>query len=280
MRDLMPKILNPGELEKLNREALTTLGTPLFFVSKDLMRPHAGDSCGCLYEAVTGLYIVYHDYGMGFLRSFLRFCNDKKLSEWREPMRFHYDGVCKDLRGLFCHGGIENGGHLYRGRRALVRYFPDQEESARLEYFEALTEPDAAAMLQQLCEDADRFLKQLRRCIHEVGQNEALCAEWKNKLIRDVLNPQGKRIDNDGNVQYFDRRILTDLEEAARSGDRKPYGGAVKNWVVKMGEAIRTDAITDTDYLRRTLYETLYQLYHPEEALREKKSLADILFDL
>lgn len=277
MYDLMPKILKRGELEQLNREALAVLGTPLFFVSPDLKRPHTSESRGRYYEAVTGLYIVYHDYGMRFLRSFLYFCKDKNLPEWQSHMCQHYNSICSNLRGLLCHGSVENGSHLYRSRRELGKYFPEKKETVRLDCFEALSESDCAKILQGLCVDADQFLEQLRLCIQAVSQDDALRSAWKQELIQKVLNPQKAGYGN----QYFDQRIVKDLERMAQAGQtQKLYKNVVKQWLSSLEKNIWADTIPDTDYLRQTLYEALYKLYHPQESLREKQAAADILLDL
>lgn len=95
-----PQILTPGVLENLNCEALTSLGTPLFFSSPDLKRPHSSESRGRFYEVVTGLYVVYHDYGSSFLLTFYAFASRKTFRPGIIP--------CSSITTLFVICGVHS----------------------------------------------------------------------------------------------------------------------------------------------------------------------------
>lgn len=270
-----PQILTPGALENLNCEALTSLGTPLFFSSPDLKRPHSSESRGRFYEVVTGLYVVYHDYGSNFLLTFLRFCRQENVPAWSNLMLKHYHIIC-NLRGALCHGGLENGFHLSRSCSDLRQYLPEPEGTAPLNQFDSLSEADCTAALEKLCAEADFFFDQLRLCIKAVGNESFQRSSWKRHLIETSLN----RSEPKYGKFYFDFRIVNDLAQAVRAGNiQTGYEETVRNWLLDLEQKIETDSIPNTDYLRLTLSEALYKLYHPQEFLAEKSS-ADLLFDL
>lgn len=274
MCDIFPQILEPGVLESLNREAIDSLGTPLFFSSPDLKRPHTSESRGRFYEVVTGIYVAYHDYGARFLITFLRFCRQKNIPAYCSFMIKHYYIICS-LRGALCHGGLENGAHFSRLCMNLRRYLPEQDGEDLLAQFNALSEMECTTALQKLCADADRFLNQLHLCIKAVGNERIQRADWKQYLIQNALNskePVYGRF-------YFDQRIVNDLEQAVKArNSQKDYGETVCSWLSDLKKVIETDSIPDTDYLRRTLFEALYRLYHPQEFPAEKSSV-DLLID-
>ena len=68
----IPKILLDGELRRYNDYVITSLGTPVFLVTPESTRPHTKDNdpVGLLYEVVTGLYAVWHDYGDQLFKAF------------------------------------------------------------------------------------------------------------------------------------------------------------------------------------------------------------------
>lgn len=272
-----PQILTPGALENLNCEALTSLGTPLFFSSPDLKRPHSSESRGRFYEVVTGLYVVYHDYGSSFLLTFLRFCKQENIPTRHNPMLKHYHIIC-NLRGALCHGGLENGFHLSRSCSDLRQYLPEPEGTAPLNQFDSLSEADCTAALEKLCAEADSFFDQLRLCIKEVSSEPSQRSDWKEHLIQTFWNPPAPKYGKA--TFYFDQRIVNDLARAVRAGNiQTGYEETVRNWLLDLEQKIETDSIPNTDYLRLTLSEALYKLYHPQEFLAEKSS-ADLLFDL
>ena len=277
MCNTFPQILTPGALENLNCEALTSLGTPLFFSSPDLKRPHSSESRGRFYEVVTGLYVVYHDYGSNFLFTFLHFCKQENIPAWRNLMLKHYH-IIGNLRGALCHGGLKNGFHLSRSCSDLRQYLPEPEGTAPLNQFDSLSEADCTAALEKLCAEADFFFDQLRLCIKAVSSKPVQRSSWKRYLIDTSLNPYTPKYGKE--KFYFDFRIVNDLARAVRAGnDQMGYEETVRNWLLDLEQKIETDSIPNTDYLRLTLSEALYKLYHPQEFLAEKSS-ADLLFDL
>lgn len=272
-----PQILAPGALENLNCEALTSLGTPLFFSSPDLKRPHSSESRGRFYEVVTGLYVVYHDYGSSFLLAFLRFCKQENIPTRHNLMLKHYHIIC-NLRGALCHGGLEDGFYLSRSCSDLCQYLPEPEGTAPLNQFDSLSEADCTAALEKLCAEADFFFNQLRLCIKTVSSDPVQRSCWKRYLIQAFWNPSAPK--NGKGKFYFDHRIVNDLAQAVRAGNiQTGYEETVRDWLLDLEQKIETDSIPNTDYLRLTLYKALYKIYHPQEFLAEKSS-ADILFDL
>ena len=240
-----PQILTPGVLENLNCEALTSLGTPLFFSSPDLKRPHSSESRGRFYEVVTGLYVVYHDYGSSFLLTFLRFCKQENIPTRHNPMLKHYHIIC-NLRGALCHGGLENGSHLFRSCSDLRQYLPEPEGTAPLNQFDSLSEADCTAALEKLCAEADSFFNQLRLCIKAVGNESVQRSSWKRHLIDTSLNPYTPKYGK----FYFDFRIVNDLAKAVRAGNiQTGYEETVRDWLLDLEQKIETDSIPNTDYL-------------------------------
>lgn len=275
MCNTFPQLLAPGALENLNCEALASLGTPLFFSSPDLKRPHSSESRGRFYEVVTGLYVAYHDYGARFLLTFLRFCHQENIPAWHDLMLKHYHIIC-NLRGALCHGGLENGFHLSQSCSDLRQYLPELEGTAPLDQFDSLSEADCTAALEKLCAEADFFFNQLRLCIKAVGNEPFQRSSWKQHLIQTSLNPSAPKYGK----FYFDPRIVNDLEQAIRTRNgQMGYEKTVRDWLLDLEQKIGTDSIPNTDYLRLTLSKALYKLYHPQEFLAEKSS-ADFLFDL
>ena len=62
------------------------------------------------------------------------------------------------------------------------------------------------------------------------------------------------------------------------SYDREMHQYAVSQWLKMLKDAIEEGLPPDTDYLRRTLYDTLYRLHKPQKVLPDKSSID--LFDI
>ena len=130
--------------------------------------------------------------------------------------------------------------------------------------------------MEKLCAEADSFFNQLRLCIKAVGNESVQRSSWKRHLIDTSLNPYTPKYGK----FYFDFRIVNDLAKAVRAGNiQTGYEETVRDWLLDLEQKTETDSIPNTDYLRLTLSEALYKLYHPQEFLAEKSS-ADSLFDL
>lgn len=117
-----PNIMKPGELTRLNEYIISRLGTPLFFAVSDLVRPNGQDSIGVLYEVITGLYIIYKDFGIKILENYLEFCRDNSEKKKGYRMLSHYDSI-KDFRSGLCHGNLFKGGYNEDFNKILKKYF-------------------------------------------------------------------------------------------------------------------------------------------------------------
>lgn len=282
-----PKIMIPGELEQLNLRALRKLGTPLFFVSTNLPRPYFDDANN-VYEVVTGLYVIYYDYGIRILESFLEFCqkdadqDPNKPTAWHKSMKIHYGGI-KKLRHFFCHGNLRNGGYAKKIRRVMNYYFPDKENIQYTwpDHLMELSQTEFEQMLGKLCKDADMFFDRLDQCITEVGEDAERCSRWKTYLIQKVFNAEEPQYGTKQYQLYFDERIIYDVEKAIPgSYDREMHQYAVSQWLKMLKDAIEEGLPPDTDYLRRTLYDTLYRLHKPQKVLPDKSSIDRFGIDL
>lgn len=268
-----PKILQPGELQKLNEQALRKLGAPIFFITPQILRPSTSDVIGRFYETATGLYVVYKDYGMKILNTFFSFCasNQFAYSGFVWP---HWNNV-QSLRGAVCHGWVPGGIHVKRLCRTMRYYFPEEAEQGWPEAIATLEAEKYGALLDKLCADSDRVIRYIYDCIDQIAADEELLAQWRTALVQDALNGQERRYGNN----YFDGRIVNDLEEAARGQSRRLASQlAVRDWLLELEPRLLAGRITDSDELFQTLAQALRNLYHPEQ-LGNQRSSADLIPD-
>ncbi len=255
-----PSILQAGKLKELNEYVISQLGTPVFFVTPEPSRPHSEDPCGRVYEIITGLYIVYKDYGIRFLSAFLSFCK-KHFSMYGRYAYAHYDGIAT-LRGGVCHGGMPHGKHVQELMCSLDFYFP----GANAQWpgmLPGMTKEQCVYFVNRLSDDSDKMVNYIKMCADRIAQDETLCKLWKQVLLTEVMNKSKEQYSN--GKSFFDERVVQDLAKACRGSDSwKPHKPTICQWIAKMEPVIQSGGIKQSDELYKSLYDSLYSLYHPQ----------------
>ena len=275
-RDLpYPMIMEPGQLRKLNDDIINMLGTPIFFVVPDPSRPKTYSVNGRLYEIITGLYVIYIDYGVRLLSAYLTFCTDN-VDPGGSSMQRHYRSV-KRLRGGFCHGCIPGGSHAYRLTRAMD-YYLHPSETEWPASVENLTEGQCKTIITKLAANSDKLIRYIRDCASKIQKNPELLKRWRELIVDKVMNKNIPRYGkNEMDMEYFDPRIVNDLAEMYRAGKpRKPYAQVVRTWLSQMEPKLLRGSISSSDELRDSLADGLDNLYCPS-SLDDTESSADLL---
>lgn len=276
-----PNIMKPGELTRLNEYIISRLGTPLFFAVSDLVRPNGQDSIGVLYEVITGLYIIYKDFGIKILENYLEFCRDNSEKKKGYRMLSHYDSI-KDFRSGLCHGNLFKGGYNEDFNKILKKYFSKNytedcfvttcfNSDKRVEYCEAI--------VKKMVEHSNQLVEFVKECADNISKNEALLNSWRQKLVQDVFNNEKKQYNNN----FFDERIVWELErKIIRGNKREPHQETIKKWLGELKPKIINGEIHNSDELLKSLKIALDNLYNPA-TFRSGKSSSGIFlkgFDL
>lgn len=276
-----PKILCPGELKAFNDRMTQLLGTPIFFTAPvKLFRPKATDAIGAMYEAVSGLYVVYHDYGMKMLRTYRDFCryrvlgvgfsqndgfahSDPHKPSHHETVAQHVWNHCRnidDLRGGLFHGCLPNAFQSDKLRNVMDRiiynaYWPDD--------LAVLTEQQAQIVMNRLADNSDKMFEYFERCaiaIADPMNGGALLNDWRNELIEKVFNADDPQYEGE---PYFDGRIINDMENSVKPGKGQiPHQEAIREWLRSLKEPIQNGTLTSAQ-LYATLKTTFLDLYDP-----------------
>ena len=270
-----PIIMEPGQLKSLNEYAISTLGVPLFFVTPDPERPHTDDMCGRLYEIVTGLYIIYHDYGMRFLSSFLQFTKDKFPAHGGHSVLAHYNSVLT-LRGGFCHGCIPQGKHGADVMYRMNYYFPGTSQQWP-GVLPKLTDQECAHMVNALSNSSNNLVQYVKDRAQAIAQDPGMLTLWKNEVLSKVLNKDQPQYGSGKNKVFFDERVISDIVDACRAGAPKlAHQSTVQQWLARVEKKIRNGTVAESDDLSKTLFAAVYDLYHPATQ-QTRKSSADLL---
>lgn len=269
-----PLIMEPEQLRLLNEYVISELGVPLFFATPNPSRPHTHDMSGRLYEIITGLYIIYHDYGMRFLSSFLTFTKDNLPAHGGHSMVAHYKSVLT-LRGGFCHGCLPQGKHGMDVVYRMNYHFPgrSQQWPGILPH---MTEQECAQMVTALSDSANKLVQYVKSCTQIIATDPQKFSLWRTEVLTNVLNKNQPQYGSRNKV-FFDERVISDIVGACRDGaPKKPYQQTVQQWLAGMEIKIQQGTITESNELYNTLYTAIYDLYHPV-VQQTSKSSADLL---
>lgn len=270
-----PKIMEPGQLRGLNDYVLSRLGTPIFFAVPEPARPRTQSAIGMLFESVTGLYLIYKDYGMRLFRTYLSFCKDEV--EYRnENSTFalqHYYSV-NELRGGFCHGSLPGGAHVKALLYQMDLYVQTTEKKVWPDFMMAMTVEQCRETVNKLSSNADRLMDYVKICADQIASNEELLGRWRRILVNRALNPDIPQYGYEGHKQYFDERVVKDLENEVKGGQMpKGHQETLKRWLSALKPELLNGKITDSDRLYHTLVQALEQLYYPVQTGRSSASL-------
>ena len=129
-------------------------------------------------------------------------------------------------------------------------------------------------MVSKLTSDSDRLVRYIRDCSKRIANDPGLLASWKQYILDDALNEHTPSYDG----KYFDGRILDDIVSVCRDYSKPfiPYQTTVQQWLVKINDNIRNGRLSDSDDLYTSLYNDIYDLYHPSSQ-HQKVSSADSL---
>ena len=276
-----PKILRDGELKAFNDRITTLLGTPIFFTAPGrLLRPKATDTIGILYEVISGLYVVYHDYGIRLFSTYRDFCKMHVTAvgftqsdgfahrtfggvsnhEYVSSRVQHHCINVDHLRGGFFHGCLPNASEEGKTRRVMSHMTSGGTGPDDLA---TLTEQQATEMLGRLTDGSDKMFEYFERCATVIADpmNGGLLADWRGTLIQRAFNPDDPQY-SQGTV-YFDGRTINDIEESTRvGGQKKAYTQTVRDWLRSLDTPIRSGNLTSAQ-LHSTLKTAFMDLYDP-----------------
>lgn len=263
-----PLIMEPGELKALNNDVIAALGTPLFFATPDLGRPYTQDVRGKLYEIITGLYIIYHDYGVRFLSEFLDFTIANLPGYGGSALRAHVWSV-EALRGGFVHGSVPGGKHAQTLMRKVGFFFPGTSQQWP-GILPNMTDQDCVTMVSKLTYSADQLVVYIRDCAANIQNDPGLLAAWKQRVMDQVTNETTAGYHG----EFFDNRIVSDIVGACRDYNLPfiHYRLTVRQWLVKINDKMRNGTLSDSDELYTTLFNDIYNLYHPSTQANQVSS--------
>lgn len=268
-----PKIMEPGQLRKLNDYGLLRLGTPIFFAVPEPARPRTRSASGMLYEILTGLYVIYRDYGMRPLRTYLEFC--RKEVEYPDGNGAfalqHYYSV-NELRGGFCHGGLPGGAHVSNLLHRMDFYVQTAEKKTWPDFLAAMTEEQCRETVNKLSANSNRLVNYIMKCADRIAADEELLGRWRRKLVDRAFNPNVPQYGK--HDRYFDERVVSDLEDKIRQGqESKAHQETLKSWLSTLEPELLNGKISDSDRLYHTLVQALERLYYPVRTGRSSASL-------
>lgn len=185
-----PKVMEPGQLKSVNDYVISRFGTPVFFVTPNLPRPKTHTAGGRLYEVITGLYIIYHDYGMKLLNSYLEFCKSESIHQ-NGSGKFafsHYYSV-NPLRGGFYHGSVPGGFQASELLRKMDFYVATPEDKVWPDFMRSLTEQQCTEAVNKLS-SSNRLIDYIKSCADQIAADGENLRKWRQALVDTVLNPQ------------------------------------------------------------------------------------------
>lgn len=270
-----PQIMEPGALRKLNEYMISRLGTPLFFSAPNhLARPKSREPAGALYEVITGLYVIYRDYGLKILKEYLNFCRDT-VPEVHGLFVFPHYGSTNKLRGGLCHGSLPQGIHIETFLRSMDYYLPLQM-GLTSETVASMSDEQCKAVVNKLSSDSDRLGSYIRDCADRISKDLSLSIQWRDRLVHNVFN-KDKPMYSRG-AHYFDERIVLDLESKVKgNAPPKPHQLAVKNWLIALEPKLLQGSISDSNELSDSLLQALSALYTPSALGMEPSSAERLL---
>lgn len=268
-----PKIMEPGQLRKLNDYVLLRLGTPIFFAVPEPARPRTQSVIGMLYEIVTGLYVIYRDYGIRLFKTYLSFCkNEVEYSDGNGAFALQHYSSVNELRGGFCHGGLPGGAYVSKLLSRMDFYVQTAEKKSWPDFMAAMTEEQCRETVNKLSANSDRLVDYIMKCADRIAADEELLGRWRRKLVDWAFNPNVPQYGR--HDRYFDERVVSDLEDKIRQGqESKPHQETLKGWLSTLEPDLLNGQISDSDRLYHTLVQALEQLYYPVRMGRSSASL-------
>ena len=213
----LPLFLQSGKLKALNQMAFSRLKAPLFFVAPEPARPHAAAASGRLYEISTGLYAVYHDYGMRQLETFLDYCGSRLGDiHWdKQKMLRHIENV-EIIRTGICHGLLPDSPDTVAFVRRLGRCLnAKQDDMVWPSYPAGLSEDDCEKIIKELTSAADDGYRFLETLIARISQNTTLTEGFRRELVDKAFNSTAPGYSK--KTSYFDQRVVAALTKNKRS---------------------------------------------------------------
>lgn len=269
-----PQIMMGENLKQLNEYICLKTGAPAFFSTHISKRPHSQEPCGRLYEIITGLYIIYHDCGINFLNTYVRFITDhfdhpNCLGKYKK----HYYSV-KNIRVGLCHGTLPEGQLYYTTNNELNHYLPGMKHHTWPGIMSNMTDTECEHLVNQLTQESDEFVKHMRSCADKIAGDPNLLKEWRENIVKFALNAAEAK---------FDNRIVSDISSywQKKYPVSKPFDNesAIKQWMTDMAVKIKNGTLTDPDKLYDTLCGEIRMLYttsKPNTINRTKQCSADL----
>ncbi len=269
-----PLFLQPGKLRALNELAFREVGFPLFLYVSERSRPAAEDVVGVLYEVVTGLYVVYHDYGSRFLNEFCAFCDGQdrveplrdQYREERKQDRTHQDTVNK-IRSGFCHG-------IFPDTRSGMNYVLALQDLTGIsgsvswpDFPANLNKSQCAQVLENLLLGADNLYKHLWQDIESLAARDGVMEQFRNRLQTKLLNSDQPQWGFAKKKEYFDLRVIKQVCGRARDLP-VPNTLIVRCWLKMLVDGLRRGEIENASAPIVRLQELCYQVKHEGLVIR------------
>lgn len=194
-----PKILQKGELKKINDHLYAKSGCFAFLVS-DVQWIYSEPKSGkeAFEQWSVELYTIYHDYGCGYLSYILSgkdICPSALQADLVKAKR-HMDSVNKIFRHNFAHG-IMDVCSRDRMRKEIARYCPKKDKGEKWDsYFQSFSDDDWKRVAEHLKDDADKLLKTLykwadmiekERDISDPREAFGRAREFKNSISMRIV---------------------------------------------------------------------------------------------
>lgn len=242
-KQALPLFLQGGKLKALNQMAFGSLGVPLFFVAPEPARPHATTASGRLYEISTGLYAVYHDYGMRQLETFLDYCRSRlgDVNVDIQKMLRHIEDV-EMIRTGICHGLLPDSSDASIFVRRLGRFLNAKREDLRWPSYPAgLNEDDCEKILNGMTSAADYSYQYIETLITKIAQNTTLTEDFRRELVAKVFN---SRQPGYSQKSYFDQRIIMALTKNKRN-NTVLIQDVLQTWLENMEDSLLKGTMTN-----------------------------------
>lgn len=271
-----PLFLQPGKLRALNELAFKQIGFPLFLCATERSRPGAEDVVGTLYEVVTGLYVVYHDYGSRILKEFCSFCDEQNMVE---PLRDQYaeerkqdlkhQRAVNSLRAGFCHGIFPDTGSG-KGYVLALRDLTGIHGFVRWpEFPSSLSRNQCNLALKNLSQGADKLYHHLWQDIGSLAERNGALDQFRDRLKNNLLNSNQPK----WGEGYFDRRVINQVRGGARDLPVAD-GMIVRYWLRTLVDDLQRREIESTDAPITRLQE-IYRQVRRGDLLIDRETLAE-----
>lgn len=150
---MLPKLLEPDCARNLSDKIYSQTGCfPFFYPSKYVIAGRPGTNRDSFYYIVSGLYIIYHDFGKKFICFFVDDDNCPHV------VRNHVNNLGY-LRTLIVHGSHNSGDKNKTVNKSFIQYLGVGDKNLRWEdgFLDRLTDKEWEWACKKLTEDSNKL---------------------------------------------------------------------------------------------------------------------------